>query len=142
MLIKKISLEDIPYIEDCGKKCLPIYFKQKELVYIIDNDKYKLLKIFDKEIIYGFIILQIFDNKNHIMSFGIDPLYRNMGYGKALINKVKEISLNKTISLNVQKNNVIAINFYIKNGFKVKKELINYYDNLDFKDAYYMEFLN
>lgn len=142
MLITKIEFEDLDIIEECGRKCLPIYFKKSDLFFLISSDNYNLYKISDGNIIYGFIIIELQNNKNHIMSFGIDPLYRRNGFGKLLIDKVKEISKNKSITLNVQKNNEVAIAFYLKNNFKIKKELINYYDNLDCKDAYKMELLN
>lgn len=142
MLITKVNLEDLHLIEECGKKCLPIYFKKKELFFIINSDSYNILKIHDNNLIYGFIILEILNHKNHIMSFGVYPEFRRKGFGKLLINKVKELSENKLITLNVQKSNEVAISFYKKNGFDIKKELINYYDNLDCKDAYHMEYLN
>lgn len=141
MLISDVNLEDLLLIEECGKKCLPIYFKQMELYFILGNSKYKMYKIHNNNDIYGFVIIERFNKRNHIMSIGVDPLYRRKGLGNLLINKVKEISGNKSITLNVQKCNEVAISFYKKNNFKISKELINYYDHLECKDAYRMCFL-
>ena len=142
MSIIEVKLADLSKIEECGKKCLPIYFKKRDLYFITNNKDFILYKIFEKDEIYGFILIEQFINRNHIMSFGIDPLYRRNGYGSLLINKIKNISENKSVTLNVQKCNEVAINFYIKNGFKISQKLLNYYDNLECKDAYRMEYSN
>ena len=141
MSITKVNSDDLQIIENCGKKCLPIFFKQKELIYIINNPKFCALKIYYNDVIYGFIIIKILSDKNHIVSFCINPDYRRNGYGSLLINKIKELNKKKLITLNVQKNNKIAIEFYKKNGFKITKKLINYYYNLDCKDGYQMDYL-
>ena len=49
---------------------------------------------------------------------------------------------NDKISLYVQVNNTKAINFYQKNNFKIDKKIVDYYENLEVKDALYMVYDN
>lgn len=48
---------------------------------------------------------------------GVAINYRNQGVGKKLMDQVK--TLNSPIRLDVVKENTSAINFYLKNGFKI-----------------------
>ena len=58
----------------------------------------------------------------HIFHLIIDPKQQQNGYGKKLIQYAEKLILKnelKTISLNVLKNNQIAIIFFEKNGFNI-----------------------
>ena len=138
MLIEYANYEDVYKIELCGKKCLPIYYKSSELYLMLEISDFKVLKVIKDENIYGFAVVKINQNTNHIMSIGVDPEFRRLGIGKMLIDKVKNLDLNKEVTLNVQISNEIAIFFYKKCGFKILKVLKDYYQNLDCKDAYTM----
>ena len=54
------------------------------------------------------------------------------------IKKIKEYK--KTITLNTEQQNYIAIKFYQKNNFKIEKLRINYYENLTCNNAYFMKY--
>ena len=141
MLIDYASYEDIYKIEECGKKCLPIYYKSSDLYFLLKMSDFKVFKVFDNDNnIYGFAVVKINDYSNHIMSIGVDPEFRKLGLGKMLIEKIKNIDSNKEITLNVQKSNEIAIYFYKKCDFIITDVLIDYYENLDCNDAYRMSF--
>ena len=142
MLIEDAIINDIYNIEKCGKRCLPIYYKATDLYFLINQNNYKIMKLCNDNKLYGYTVIEKRINSNHIMSIGIYPQYRRRGYGEMLINKIKDMHVNKTITLNVQKNNEAAICFYKKNGFKIIGELINYYSNLECKDAYKMAYLD
>ena len=50
---------------------------------------------------------------------------------------IKQYFPRSNYSLYVQTTNKNALNFYMKNGFKIKKYVKKYYTNLEDKDAYY-----
>ena len=140
MLITEANIIDMNDIEQIGKKSLPIYYNETYLcdMSLIHNFSILKLSILDKTnlIIIGFIVYKTYNEKIHIMSFAIDPEFRECGYGSSIMNHMK--TLNKNISLYVKEDNDIAINFYIKNGFIKDKLIENYYNNFDNNNAIYM----
>lgn len=83
-------------------------------------------------------------NRIHIMSIGILPDYRKMGFGSLLINKLKNYakenySYKVKLSLFVLTNNIPAIKLYEKNGFEKKYKDDEYYETLPIKSAFYYE---
>lgn len=72
-----------------------------------------------KEKVVGFIGL----NDNYIEGIFVDAKNQANGVGTSLLNKVKEIRNNLTLS--VYKKNTNAINFYKKNDFMITSESID-----------------
>ena len=72
-----------------------------------------------KENIVGFIGL----NENYIEGLFVNTDNQCNGIGTSLLNKVKENR--NSLSLNVYKKNISAINFYKKNDFKITSEDID-----------------
>ena len=89
-------------------------------------DMYKIISIKDeKGIITGYVI--VFNNSSslEIMKIGVNPKYRQKGFGTILINEMKKSRME--IFLEVREGNVTAIEFYKKNGFKEVGKRKNYY---------------
>lgn len=64
---------------------------------------------------HGFLMMR--KEKNIIiLEIHVDPAYRNMGIGKAILEKAKSLFKGKYV-LYVHKNNLNAIRFYESNGF-------------------------
>ena len=141
MLIEKITFKDYKDLEKIGQKSLPIYYNIEEICYLnIHDDNSLMFKAsIDKKII-GFLFCKFDKNINniHINSIAIDEDFRENGYGTELINYIKKY--NQNITLNVMQTNLIAINFYKKNGFKVKELRENYYENLENNNAYLLHY--
>lgn len=93
-----------------------------------DNNYSYVKEILPKAEIYVYIIEEkivgfIGLNQNYIEGIFVDANNQCNGIGTLLLNKVKE---NKnTLTLDVYKKNVKAINFYKKNDFIIKNENIN-----------------
>ena len=141
MINVEIACEkDYQIIEDIGRKSLPIYYNKMDL-FILNLSQHTILKIIDDNNIVGYLIHNTFkkDKRIHIMSIGILEEYRRKNLGTKLIEYLKNSS-EYQISLYVQISNETAIAFYKKNSFEINKEIINYYDNLDVKNAYYMTY--
>ena len=141
-LTSTASNEDFYRIEEIGKKSLPIYYSQYDLL-ILGLTNHTILKIIDNNNIIGYIVYNTIQEERrlHIMSIGILEEYQRKNYGSKVIDHLKTIE-NCQISLYVQVNNTKAINFYQKNNFKVEKKMVGYYENLEVKDALYMVYDN
>jgi len=141
-LTSTASNEDFYRIEEIGKKSLPIYYSQYDLL-ILGLTNHTILKIIDNNNIIGYIVYNTIQEERrlHIMSIGILEEYQRKNYGSKVIDHLKTIE-NCQISLYVQVNNTKAINFYQKNNFKVEKKIVGYYETLEVKDALYMVYDN
>ena len=137
-LTSTASNEDFYRIEEIGKKSLPIYYSQYDLL-ILGLTNHTILKIIDNNNIIGYIVYNTIQEERrlHIMSIGILEEYQRKNYGSKVIDHLKTIE-NRQITLYVQVNNTKAINFYQKNNFKVEKKIVGYYETLEVKDALYM----
>ena len=133
---------DIPIIFLIGQRSLPIYYNQIHLYTFIHSIKHLVYVIeqFDENKIVGMMIISTESNKIHILSIAVLPEYRQSGTASQLIKHLKEHYPQKLISLYVQTSNIIALNFYFKHQFKIKKHLEKYYPHLNVKSAFYMVF--
>lgn len=89
-------------------------------------DMYKIISVQNEEgQTAGYAI--IFNNSDslEIMKIGVNPLFREKGFGSILINEIKKSRME--IFLEVRENNTTAIEFYKKNGFKEAGKRKNYY---------------
>ncbi|KAM0683353.1 hypothetical protein MDAP_001774 [Mitosporidium daphniae] len=82
----------------------------------------------------------------YIMTIGVLPLYRRFGIGSHLLKEleVEAKTFNSeghpfhltALLLHVQYNNTAAIEFYSRNGFKMVKDIPNYYVTVQPRRAY------
>jgi len=71
--------------------------------------------------VIGYSILSVAAGEAHILNLCVDPLYRNLGFGERLLDKVlafADKALVKQIFLEVRPSNAIAISLYEKAGFR------------------------
>jgi len=73
---------------------------------------------------------------DYLAALFIDVEHQGEGYGKRLLNFIKE--RRKKIQLKVYKKNRNAVNFYMRNGFIIKEELI---DKQTDEEEFLMEWL-
>lgn len=64
---------------------------------------------------------------NYLAALYIDVKYQKKGYGKRLLDYVK--LKHDKIHLKVYKKNESAVNFYLRNGFMINKEVVNEFTN-------------
>ncbi|MBS1518106.1 MAG: GNAT family N-acetyltransferase [Bacteroidetes bacterium] len=70
----------------------------------------------------GFISISHKGDKNYFLhKLYIDNGIQKKGIGKALLNKVFSKIDYETIRLTVNRQNINAVNFYFKNGFKIER---------------------
>ncbi len=126
MEIKKFEVFDIDEVMQLWLEC------NLEVHYFIDKrywlDNYEMVKkmILNSELyvyksenrIIGFAGLL----ENYIAGIFVDKNYRSKGIGKQLITYLKK--RHKQLSLAVYQKNQLAIDFYLKEDFKIIKEQI------------------
>ena len=140
--IRLAELSDIPTIFLIGQKSLPIHYNQINLYNFIHSTNHLvyLIEQSDQKIIVGMLIISTENNKIHILSIAVLPENRQSGIATQMIKYIKEHFPQKLISLYVQASNIIALNFYFKHQFKIKKYLETYYSHLICNSAFYMEY--
>ena len=78
--------------------------------------------------------------EGHITNIAVDPEYRHMGAGHALVDKLMEIAEEKSmlgVTLEVRKSNENALGLYKKHGFVLSGIRKEYYED-NKEDAYIM----
>lgn len=144
--IKKATISDAQNIHEVNKACLPLYYQPFEIGFMINAKDHLVLIVKNNKQnkIAGFMLSQFQEHRCHILSFGVNEIYRKKGIGTLLINNMKEYICNRAsmISLYVHIENENAIKFYKNNGFDINKTVENYYkeklDGYVSQDAYFM----
>ncbi|TFG04224.1 MAG: GNAT family N-acetyltransferase [Promethearchaeota archaeon] len=144
MKIKNVTSKDLREIYSLEKKVFKENaFSKTLLKKSINNSTFflKLEKDTFRKVNIGFVIAvrDRLDRVN-IINFLINPKYQNMGYGAYLlentIKRIEQLKGIKQIVLNVQVNNLRAINLYHKFGFKIIEKIDHYYRSRE--NAYLM----
>ena len=121
-MIEKASLKDLIFLYECIENNFAVKYKDNAftnwLVYKNNNE------------IIGFINYDSIYEKAEIEYIYVEEKFRNQGIATLLLNKMiddlKEKKIN-SITLEVNENNITAINFYKKNKFKGIAKRENYY---------------
>ncbi|MDR2828091.1 MAG: tRNA (adenosine(37)-N6)-threonylcarbamoyltransferase complex dimerization subunit type 1 TsaB [Acholeplasmatales bacterium] len=96
-----------------------------------DNNK-NILQAFsfiENGILKGYILYSVNNDTAWIVSIAVKNEYKCAGIGTKLINKIKIRKNINSIGLDVRFDNLNAIGFYTKNGFKYFKTVASYYQN-------------
>ena len=89
---------------------------KKELYNVPSQSSVRIWKIEEDKITGYMSFYQVIDEVE-IIKIGVIKSYQRNGYGSYLIKELKKLDIKK-IFLEVSTENVKAINFYFKNGFK------------------------
>ena len=89
---------------------------KKELNNFFSQSSFRIWKI-EEDKIRGYMSFYQVMDEVEIIKIGIIKSYQRNGYGSFLIKELKKLNIKK-IFLEVSTENVKAINFYLKNGFK------------------------
>lgn len=88
----------------------------------------------------GYALADCVGDELHITNIAVDPEYQHQGIGRKLLSEIERIGVERDCLyayLEVRINNLNAINFYKKFGYKILLIRKNYY--LDGTDAYVMK---
>lgn len=130
--IRPVSLADLDRlyeieVESFGRQ---LHYPKNLLKHLIDYYKrFFYVAEFNGEVI-GYIVARVEGFKVHIVSLAVDPKHRGRGIGGKLMDVVLEEALNlkaETVELEVSTRNNVAVNLYLRKGFKIIEELEDYY---------------
>ena len=99
-------------------------YEKKHEMYIIEKD--------EKEIGFLSVSLDV-DSEYFLHKFYIDQQKSNSGIGTKVLDLLIEMINPKLLTLTVNRQNFKSINFYFKNGFKIKKV-----EDFDIGNGYFM----
>ena len=134
-MIGKLSLDYKLDYERLGSKI------SSNFAYMFDLEKTSNLPYnyiygyFENDKLLGFIHIVLTGNEADIANIVVDEYYRYKGIATKLIDYVINRYELKELNLEVRESND-AVNFYLKNGFKIIREIPNYYKG---ENAYFMK---
>jgi len=129
--IKDSSIKELAEILELEKVCFNSPWSY-DMYFSCIKKTYTILKhiTYENKII-GFILCEIIYDELNLLKIAIHPLYRKQGLALLLVKDLfKNIKINN-IYLEVSVNNIAAINFYTKLGFKTINVRKKYYSNGD-----------
>lgn len=127
--IYKIEVETFKY---------PYPFEYLKLLLFLAREFFIVAEENNKVIGYAVGVLER-NSVGHIVSIAVSRDYRGKGIGRKLLEELERRLKNKgarVFKLEVRISNRIAINLYVKLGYKTKEVVKNYYP--DGEDAYVM----
>ncbi len=94
----------------------------KELDFTIDKNSFdnEFLRVvlYDDNSIKGILVYNLIYDRIEIDYIIVHKNYRNKGIATSLLNYIEKDKGIENITLEVRESNTVAINFYLKNGFK------------------------
>jgi ribosomal-protein-alanine N-acetyltransferase len=103
---------------------LPARSVEEERQYLEKSDIYLL---YESENPIGFFAIENQGEKVEVKTVVVLPEYQNRGYGKILLDKIKELTKPKLIELVTHPKNTNAIVVYLKSGFEIYGWKDDYY---------------
>lgn len=121
-MIKKVN-RDLVY--DFAIKYFPNFNRDNG---VFNNN----IAYYDGEIIIGFLSYSVIYERAEIEYIAVDENYRRKGIADELVSfLINDLGSCDSISLEVREDNIIAINLYLKHGFRKVSVRKNYYFDCD-----------
>lgn len=130
MQISKAQSTDLQALIDLEKSIfLSDRISRKQFIYNIKKQKYFFVAKM-QNLSVGYILCFEYKKTIRVYSLAVGENYQGQGIGKKLLQYILDNS-SKNISLEVNINNFKAICLYRKLGFKISKQIDNFYENGD-----------
>lgn len=149
MIIRTGTIEDAERLNEIEKACFPIELRYGPTIIVAlltmtPNYIFLTVQLTPKSKIIAFAVGEQDDFEKfvgRIISIQVDPPYQGRNIGSRLLaeleTRLQEEHGVKCFELQVHYQNEIAIKFYQKHGYNIKKQLKNYYKREE--HAYLME---
>ena len=103
----------------------------KEMINEFDSNPFAKVLIYkEDDKVIGYLYYSDIYDRAEINQFEVESSHRNCGKGKILLNKMLEL-VDKSITLEVKKDNLPAIHLYKSSGFVEKAIRKGYYQGID-----------
>lgn len=107
------------------------FINKEEVLHELDTNPFARYLIYkENDQIIGYLYYSDIYDRAEINQFEIEVSHRNCGKGKILLKKLLEV-VDKSITLEVRKDNLSAIHLYKSHGFVEKAIRKNYYQGID-----------
>ena len=121
---KVIKLASITLTEQYNPTLFSYFYETYPEGFLVAEKNHKIV---------GFIIgIKLKTEKSKILMLSVEPDYRRQRIGGKLLKEFIKTTIKQNIGLvqlDVQTNNMQAIKFYEKNGFKIIDEMKDFYQN-------------
>lgn len=118
---------------------------EEDFCYVMGQPNHLgLVAIDNNELVVGFAIYQLSEDKIHICNMAVHPDYTRMGIGTLLLNKLKSKLRNnrrEKLETDVRETNMRACYFLRSQGFKATDVIRNWYETPQYEDAYKFQYL-
>ena len=133
--IEKLSQNNLSQVAKIDKECFGDNSWSYSLYLDELSDPQKYYKVAcDKAKVIGYGGFSHIIDEAHIMNIAVTSSYRSKGVGSLILNSLiqqaRDLKI-KAMTLEVNQNNIIAIDFYKKNDFEIKGIRPKYYSNKD-----------
>ena len=125
MLIRKMTMADIPFVVEIEKQCFSLPWSEKSFEDSLSREDTIFLVCVDNvqmdETITGYMGLYVSFDEASVTNVAVSPAHRKKGYGEALVAAAKEAAKAtgaENIFLEVRVSNEPAISLYKKLGFE------------------------
>lgn len=135
-MIREFNIDDMEYINNIGSLIKDDFTNKNNIKDILSTD-YRYLYVYeDNKEIKGFIEIEKHFEIIDLVNIAVLEEYQRDGIATMLINYIFMNMNAEKMLLEVRENNIKAIKFYEKNGFKEINRRKKYYGN---EDAIIME---
>ena len=121
MLIRRMTMEDIPFVVEIENQCFSLPWSEKSFEDSLSREDTLFLVSEDEAKITGYMGLYLSFDEASVTNVAVSPVFRKKGYGEALVVKAKELAKEagaECIFLEVRQSNVPALSLYKKLGFE------------------------
>ena len=144
MLIREMTLQDVPAVAEIEKMCFSLPWSEQSLIDSVkrEDTMFLVCEEFDEKNsddtgdensnIVGYIGMYLSFDEGDITNVAVSPAHRKKGYGEALVSKAKELAKEKQLEmilLEVRVSNAPAISLYKKMGFEELGIRKNFYEH-------------
>ena len=131
MLIRRMTMEDIPSVVEIEQQCFSLPWSEKSFEDSLTREDTIFLVCEEKEIT-GYMGLYISFDEASVTNVAVSPTCRKKGYGEALVLAAKEAAKEagaESIFLEVRVSNEAATSLYKKQGFEELGIRKNFYEH-------------
>ncbi|MDI6917669.1 MAG: ribosomal protein S18-alanine N-acetyltransferase [Thermoplasmatales archaeon] len=130
-MIRTATIQDLDEICRIEKLCFKKErYSEEFILYLLENQNNYSAVFEENKKIAGYIIASFHKNTARIISLAVHPAHRKKGIGEKLLNsaeeKAKKLKM-KNITLEVAKENMDAVNFYLSKRYKIDGLIKDYY---------------
>lgn len=138
--VREMRYEDLDSVMPIENACFAVPWSRQSM----QEELFSLMKFYYVAVIDGRVVgyggMWHVVTEGHITNIAVDPDYRRLGVGNAIVEKLMQTAEEKEmlgVTLEVRVSNTAAIRLYEKHGFVVTGERKKYYSDNN-EDAYLM----